>query len=220
MRGCIVALAAAATMLVGASVKAAPVNLLACPGFEASEGGISAAGGDQTMAQTGSPWSSWNAWAAGAFYTQSVAYSGTQSGKNYSGPNAGIYQSVPATAGLTYEASAYFLNRSGGDALNGAQTDDVRITFKDAGGSNLGGAIVSTPLGASTPLDTWTFASVQAVAPAGTQKVEFMLFFSNPAATGGALYADSTSLTVVPEPATLGVLGLSGLALLSRRRKA
>lgn len=38
--------------------------------------------------------------------------------------------------------------------------------------------------------------------------------------TSGTFVASSTPFTVVPEPATLGVLGMAGLALLGRRRRA
>lgn len=215
MNGRIAALAAA-VLIAGASADAA-VNVLVCMSFEANQGASSAAAGD--VSTTGSGWSGWNNWVAPytAFITDDVAHSGTQAGKTFSGPNAGIYQSLTATAGLTYEASAYFLNRSG-DALQGATTLDVRMTFKGVGGVAIGTPFVSTPLNASLPLDTWTLASVQAVAPAGTQSVEYMVFMNNPGNNGGAMYVDDTSLTVVPEPMSLGLLALGGLGLLRRRR--
>lgn len=212
MRGLVAALAAG-TLLVASTTSEAALNLLVNPGFETP----SAAGGDVTT--PGSGWSGWNNWVApySAYITAAVAHSGAQSGKTFSGQYAGIYQSVPVTAGETYEASAWFMKWSA-DPIQAPTTLDVRLTFRDGANVDIGGPVISTPLAAAAMApDTWTQLSVQAVAPAGAESVEFLMFMINPTNAGGAMYADDASLVMVPEPAVLGLSALGVVGLLRRR---
>jgi hypothetical protein len=214
-------LASAVTAL-GLAAATASAGLLANPGFEAFvSGSPDASSGDVPM-NSGGPWAGWNNWVSpfSGYYTDDVAHTGTQAGKTFSGPNAGIYQNVSVTAGQQYTASAYFLNRSGVDALNGIQTVDIRITFFDGAngtGNNLGIFVAPTAISAGTPVDTWTPLSVTAIAPLGAQSAQVMAFFNNPEFGGGALYVDDMDLVAVPEPASLAALGVAGM-LLRRRR--
>lgn len=227
-------LTALAVLLTVAAPARAAVELLSNPGFEPGVAGSpdATSGGDKpgvdnttTPPTLFGPWNGWNNWVSpyGFFYTSSVAHSGAQAAKTYSGPNGGVYQAVAGNAGDLYTASAWFIDRST-DAIAATATDDVRIIFQDASGNALtGGTFPSLPLsGATATPDTWTPESVTAIAPPGTAKVEVMAFFNNPAGAGGALYVDDMSLTdagPAPEPASLGLLSLGALALLARRRR-
>jgi len=213
------------------SVAANPVlntNLLNDPGFEASPGptgGPDASKGDVSTASGTYGWSGWNNWTApyGAFYTSSVAQSGTQAGKTYSGPNGGLYQYVAITGagGDQFSASAWFYNMSGTNALNGQETDDIRVIFTDAAGTTLATDVSPVSLNASSPTNTWTQLSVTGLVPTTATKAQVMMFFNNPAGAGGALFTDnaSFSLSAVPEPASLGLLALGGLGMLLIGRK-
>jgi hypothetical protein len=179
----------------------AETNLLAAPGFEVSGGAPDAAAGDQTTNQAGSPWLGWNNWVApyGGFYTAGTSRTGSQAGKTFSGANGGLYQFVPATAGKTYVASGWFLNKSG-DEFRSAEQADVRMTFfegPNGTGAPLGIFAPDPVVNAGTPKDVWTFGSLTATAPAGAQSVQFMFFFNNPEYLAGAMYVDDASLTLV-----------------------
>lgn len=214
-------IASASVALFGMSLSAS-AGLLLNPGFEAGvDGTPDVSGGDASMAD-GGPWLGWNNWVSpySGYYTAAVAHSGTQAGKTFSGPNAGIYQYVAVTPGLEYTASAWFLNASGGDAFNGAQTADIRIIFfsgPNGTGDNLGTFVAPTAISAVTPQDVWTPLEVTAVAPVGAQSAQVMAFFNNPGGTGGAMFVDDMDLNV-PEPAALSLLGVAGLLACRRRR--
>lgn len=203
-------------------------NLLNDPGFEASPGptgGPNASTGDVSTASGTYGWSGWNNWSApyGAYYTASIAYAGTQAGKTYSGPNGGLYQFVPVTGagGYQFSASAWFYNMSGGNALNGSETDDIRVIFKDASGATLATDVSATNLNAGSPTNTWMQLSVTGLVPATATQAQVMMFFNNPGNAGGALFTDSAnfSLSAVPEPASLGLFALGGLGMLLIGRK-
>ena len=129
------ALAACTAGILGAvlATSAKAQNLLLDPGFEpdATTGAPNASAGDVPMSTAG-PWLGWNNWVSpySAYYTASVApHSGTQVGKTFSGPNAGIYQFVNITAGNSYTASAWFDDDASDPFNDTAMTDDVRMIF-------------------------------------------------------------------------------------------
>ena len=195
------ALAACTAGIVGAAFASSvhAQNLLLDPGFEGGIAGApDASAGDVPLSAAG-PWLGWNNWVPpySGFYTTSVpAHGGTQVGKTFSGPNGGIYQFVPVTAGDTYTAAAWFVNSSS-DALNGAETDDVRMIFfsgPNGTGSGLGTDVSLVPVSDLTSPDTWTQLNISAVAPAGAESVQWMAFFNNPGYGGGSLFVDDASL--------------------------
>jgi hypothetical protein len=224
----------AAAALFFASPARAAVELLSNPGFEPNVAGTPSAGTGDTAAVDNTaghppilfgPWNGWNNWVSpyGSFYTGAVSRTGSQAGKTYSGPNAGMYQAVTGIAGHTYTASGWFDDRSA-DALGPTTAEDVRIIFQDASHNAItGGTFPSVPFTAATATkDTWTPISVTAVAPPGTAFVEYMAFFNNPANEGGAMYLDDASLTdttPIPEPASLGLISIGTVALLGRRKR-
>jgi hypothetical protein len=146
-------------------------------------------------------------------------------------------QTVAASAGTAYQLSV----DSGADAWF-LPTGRMSMIFLDASGSNVVGsatrltvdpAVYGVNDGSLVELDIphpWANYTLNAVAPAGTALV-MVQFESNetswdtyingdPNASGatGSVGFDNAVLEVVPEPATLGLLGLSGLLLWIRRR--
>ena len=211
--------AVAIAMLVAVSV--ARANVLSAPGFEAAQGAPDASLGDQSTNQAGSPWAGWQNWVPsyGAFYTTTVAHSGTQSGKTFS-DMGGLYQFQPATAGQQYTGSAWFMNSSLDPMSVATQTADVRLTFFDGPngtGNNLG-VTISPAINGTGIRDVWTQLTANATAPAGTQSVQFLAFYINPTFAGGSVFVDDASLAAVPEPAR-GLLALGGLLLVRRTRR-
>jgi autotransporter-associated beta strand protein len=198
---------AAGAFAIGRAVPAqASTNLLLDPDFEAADGGQDASSGDVPMGQDAfgdpqGPWYGWNNWVAPytAFYTTTIpAHSGTQVAKTFSGPYGGVYQYVAANPGDSYNASCWFYDYSG-DALNGAETDDVRLIFQNGAGATLATDVCPVPFlpvsaDPADPMNTWQQFSVTAVAPPGTTKVQWMAFFNNPGYAGGSLFVDDGSL--------------------------
>jgi hypothetical protein len=194
------------------------VNLLQAPGFEVAEGAPDATAGD--VSTTGNPWSGWNPWVPPytAWYTSRQARSGNQSGFTFGDPG-GIYQyvDVSGAAGLPFESSAWFLNLEG-DALVPGKSVDVRVTFfsgPNGTGDNLGVFISQDAITSDTPTNVWTQLTRGDVVPGGAVSAQMMGFMIGPGA--GAMYMDDASFVIIPEPASLGLLGLGGLLMLRRR---
>jgi autotransporter-associated beta strand protein len=191
--------AAVAGFVIAGAYASGQTNLLLDPGFEAGVAGApNASSGDVPMSTAG-PWIGWNNWVSpySGYYTTSItAHSGTQVGKTFSGPYAGIYQYASVTGGDAYTASAWFVNSST-DALTPDETDDVRITFfagPNGTGNNVGVVVSPVTVSNANPYDTWTQLTVQAAAPATAQSVQWMAFFIDPLYTGGSLFVDDASL--------------------------
>jgi hypothetical protein len=102
----------------------------------------------------------------------------------------------------------------------------IQLTYFNAAGTDLG-TVESTPGHAFalqfTPTANWATYSVSATAPAGAIYVApYVAMMENGSSTTiETIYADNGTLTLVPEPATIALLGM-GLAFplyLIRRRK-
>jgi autotransporter-associated beta strand protein len=200
--------AAGAVSALTASFSLGQTNLLLDPGFESGNAAITANSGRDTAISTvaGTPWLGWNNWVSpySAFFSQEVApHSGSSVAKTFSTPNGGVYQYVNVIPGDTYTASAWFLNTSiAGDTLRGGETEDVRMIFNsglNGTGNGLGTFVTPVPVSDLTPTDQWTQLSISAVAPAGTQQVQWMAFFNNPngslsISVAGALFVDDGAL--------------------------
>ncbi len=164
----------------------------------------------------------WNEWNSGGWVNRETAANGPYGDTenfhyaigNAGAINNGIWQDVAvADDGATYQLTVDV-------ALDDWWKPDayVKIEFYDAGAVQLDFAetwIYANGYDAAVA-QPWAPRSVIAAAPAGTVTVRAVLG-SWTAADGGTSRFDNANLDVVPEPATLALLGLGGLLL--RRRK-
>ncbi len=198
---------------------AAGVNLLVNSGFE--DAGLT--GGD-TFGAPG--WTDFG----GATFTvhDSVlgsvgANSGTHAFKMFGGSASGIFQQFAINPGETANGSVLMLNFSGDMMANG-QVAAVNIEWIQADGSTQSAITPfisnGTFTAADAPVDVWTEQNITGVAPADAAFARFVLITGDfqPGGPGGAPFFDDAFFEVVPEPGSLALLGLGGLALLRRRR--
>ncbi len=224
-------LASVFTLTLGLAAPAAAANLLSNAGFETPD----ASGGDVSDAP-GAPWGGFNDPGV-RFTTAAVARSGDQSLKmfgpfDFIGGGVGATQTVAATSGLTYVGEIYARNDSI-DPIQGGNFGVYKLEFLDAGQDFVGGAPVlgvnvfeSNVVDATTPQDVWTLLGVGGVAPTGTAFVRAVIVQvqlgdgGDPAGfVGGSIFWDDASVAIVPEPASVALIGLGGLTMLLRRRR-
>jgi hypothetical protein len=138
---------------------------------------------------------------------------------------AHFYQDVPATPGLRYNLSGW----AGAEANFLAQGAEIALEFLDGGGSSIPASGQVVNLLPTLTVDNGLsfdykqyFAS--GIAPAGAisvrSRASMIGAMGNPAGGGQAFVVDDFVLTAVPEPATLGLmgLGLAGLTMIRRRK--
>jgi hypothetical protein len=133
-----------------------------------------------------------------------------------------LYQDVAGTPGMTYTLTGW-----AGAESNAMMTGaEFAIEFLDAGLNIIGSSVQSllpTLFVDNGLAFDYKMYTLNGVAPAGTvwvrSRASMIGAQSNPAGGGQAYVVDDFTLTVVPEPTTMAVLGLGALALLRRRAK-
>jgi hypothetical protein len=116
---------------------------------------------------------------------------------------SGLVQSFASTPGDTFQldGSSYI---DSGDAIAGANFAVFKIAFFDApaGGNEIGSNEVNIGNSGSA-LDVWQDYSVIASAPPGTQRVEALILFLQPATDTGAIFVDNMSFQPIMPPPNL-----------------
>ena len=188
----------------------------------------------------GPPWENFGA-PGTRFTTNAKAFEGRQSLKTFGpfdfiGGGTGATQKVPGRENAPYDASIWARHNCD-DALQGFNFGQYKTEFLDANmqlvaglgepaGTPLEGFNVfsSAPIDASSPCDEWIQLTAGGIAPPGTafaQSVLVQVQGGDAAGNfvGGAIFWDEAFLMQVPEPSSMGLLGLSGFAMLLIRRK-
>lgn len=207
--------------IIGATtITASAQNLLVDPGAELQTSTPNPATG---YAQG---WSFFN----GALFSTTVAHSGTWSIGDVGGGGFGVpgaYQQFAATAGQVFTLSGFGLTTAA--LAPGATFGQLQITYfagPNGTGANLGtvetspgNALASAQINSTSPANTWIPLTVSATAPAGTASMQaFTITIDENAAP---IYFDDLTLTAspVPEPSTLALAGMGGMAILTIYRR-
>lgn len=164
----------------------------------------------------------WEAWAWGNGWSNTEIPGWGSPGGTYmqatgasGGGGGGVFQTVAAIAGQEYQLTV----DSGADAW-WLPTGTMIMFFLDEFDAEVGQVSRNTvdPAVYGDNYDIphpWETYSLTGTAPVGTTQIKVELTANN--ATGSVGF-DNADLQAIPEPATLGLLGLSGLALWIRRK--
>jgi hypothetical protein len=207
--------AVAATVGWNASGARAATNLLANPGFENGAGGGSLTG-----------WGAFsNTFAAGTDGGVPT-HTGNGVAKMFGSFNgnfgvSGAFQEFPTTPGTTYQFHVFSRQNAGDDLTKGNNWAVEKIAFFSSPGVEITSAAVEQRiLDALSDVDTWIDnPTITATAPAGATLVQPLILFLQPVPNGGgAGFFDDATFSVVPEPASLGLIA-GALALVGSRRR-
>lgn len=119
------------------------------------------------------------------------------------------------TYDLSFNASeTWWRTGAGGDSIEVKllQTDDTELW--SSGVINLDGLHTGTAMPAWTAGQTFNYSIDASSFTAGTPGEELRIQIAR---AGGVSQVDNVSLTVIPEPASLGLLGVGGLLMLRRK---
>jgi hypothetical protein len=129
---------------------------------------------------------------------------------------AGAFQDVPGlTAGSEFILSGWHVTPSSPLSLG----VEVRIEWRNSGSNT---EISRTPNATPIPGAVYSQFGFNAIVPAGAdvaRVVYAIQSFSTSPLGNGNVFVDDMSFSVVPEPSSIALLGLGGLALLAVRRQ-
>ncbi len=217
-------LALTGVMAVLAMIGTANANLLANGDFESSTALL-----DTNSVPTGlyesADWTQW-AWNTGwsEITVKPPANGGNDSillnvGNNWYDGGGGAYQVVAATPGQEYKLTV----DSGADAWWQPTGEMAMIWLDDTNGVissvtryTVDPAVYGGTFDVLQPIANYELTGV---APVGTASVKVEFASRMPGGVGGAITFDNAVLEAIPEPATIGLMGLFGGALLLLRRR-
>ncbi len=132
---------------------------------------------------------------------------------------AGVFQDIAAAPGQQVDGSMWHKTPDLGTL--GVATE-FRIEWHDAGG----GEVSRVTNDGVIPTNAYSLLSVGGIAPAGTTAARLVYaiqtFGGEPdggVSSSGTVFLDDASLVAIPEPASIALMGLAGLAIASMRRR-
>jgi len=185
-------------VLLAVMAVAASANLISNLSFELGTG----QGGNLS----GATITDWNNYSGSGWWADDAGavYDGTWAIKRWD-DDTGIYADFSATPGITYDFSLWCYDNSTEPLVN--RHVELKAEWLDGSYGKLGETVIGQ-FGAGT-VNTWTEIAGQSEASAGTVWGRLVITTgADGAGSGGAVYYDLASVTAVPEPTALALLGL------------